>query len=221
MGSPDQNVGPKDQLSAFQDPRWKGVCHSPEELAEALRPVLLLIDLPGLDEVPWSTLHHAYGTAEDIPVHLLRLVSSKAEIRKSAMGYLDSSIYHQGSTFSSTAPAIRFLIQIACEDVPHRKEVLNFINFIADTCVKDEADAIQKVNSWIQNQVRFYRQINLAYSPPTPHEIEAMIRVETTIRNAFLEIESKLKSLMEDSDRGVRKLAARIAEKIGFESSGR
>lgn len=30
--------------------------------------------MQGLDDIPWSTLHYAYGTAEDVPELLRRLL---------------------------------------------------------------------------------------------------------------------------------------------------
>ena len=52
--------------------------------------------LEGLDEVPWDALHHAYGTAEDVPDILRRLVAPH-ESAEEAVGELFGNIWHQGS----------------------------------------------------------------------------------------------------------------------------
>ncbi|GCE12280.1 hypothetical protein [Tengunoibacter tsumagoiensis] len=65
-----------------------------------------------LRQVPWATLRHAYGSAEDTPQHLLDLLSDEDEIRNGALDRLWASICHQGSVYEASCAAVPFLIEI-------------------------------------------------------------------------------------------------------------
>jgi hypothetical protein len=66
--------------------------------------------LERLDDVPWSTLNHAYGSAADIPQLLRDLTQQDAELREAAWNSLYSNLWHQGSLYEATAFAVPFLI---------------------------------------------------------------------------------------------------------------
>lgn len=68
--------------------------------------------LPGLDEVPWGELHHAYGPACDTPNLLRALLSDRAELRRQADMELSASICHQLSLYPATARAVPFLARL-------------------------------------------------------------------------------------------------------------
>ncbi|MFI0354593.1 hypothetical protein [Actinomadura sp. 9N407] len=70
------------------------------------------IPLAGLDDVPWASLTHAYGTAEDVPEMLTRLAAG-GEGWSAAMAAYFSAVVHQGTHYESTPPSIGFLVQIA------------------------------------------------------------------------------------------------------------
>jgi hypothetical protein len=65
----------------------------------------------GLDfeAVDWGGLTHAYGSAQDVPARIKALVAPDADVRSAALGELCSSICHQGSVCTASAPAIPFL----------------------------------------------------------------------------------------------------------------
>jgi hypothetical protein len=69
--------------------------------------------LSGLDEIDWAALEHAYGPAEDIP-HILRaLATGSAEEAEEALYELWGNIWHQGSVYPATVPAVPYLARIA------------------------------------------------------------------------------------------------------------
>lgn len=70
------------------------------------------IDLPGLRDVPWSTLEHAYGPATGIPDMIVALASPDGGDRAWAQQGLAASINHQGSVYSASAPAVPFLLAL-------------------------------------------------------------------------------------------------------------
>ncbi len=105
----------KESLDAFQDPRWVGVEPDEYELRVRLQGPPVVFELPGLNEVDWSAVTHAYGEATDVPIDLRNLASVDASTRERAMGMLTGSIYHQGSIYSATATAVPFIVQLACD----------------------------------------------------------------------------------------------------------
>lgn len=60
--------------------------------------------------VNWASLSHAYGSAEDVPDVLRSLVSDDADVREEALSELYGNIWHQGTVYEATAPAVPFLI---------------------------------------------------------------------------------------------------------------
>jgi hypothetical protein len=69
-----------------------------------------MLDSP--DQIPWGTLHHAYGTAEDIPEKLLALTSDNPESREWARSMLEMGALHQGSIYTATPYVARVLIEL-------------------------------------------------------------------------------------------------------------
>ncbi|OPG02751.1 hypothetical protein B1R27_31250 [Streptomyces sp. GKU 895] len=60
----------------------------------------------------WGALQHAYGSAEDTPPYLCQLLNEDPEAQAEALGMLDMSVLHQGSLYTSTAPAALFVAAI-------------------------------------------------------------------------------------------------------------
>jgi hypothetical protein len=68
--------------------------------------------LEGLDAIDWSSLTHAYGSASDVPGLLRAWASDQPEAAREAQGALFGNIYHQGTVYEATAPAVPFLIDL-------------------------------------------------------------------------------------------------------------
>ncbi len=71
--------------------------------------------LEGLDTINWSELHHAYGSAADVPQLLRDLTSSDGGIFERAMWHLSSNIFDQGARYEASAYTIPFLIELVNE----------------------------------------------------------------------------------------------------------
>ncbi|TQM62888.1 hypothetical protein [Humibacillus xanthopallidus] len=70
------------------------------------------VRLPTVDAVDWAKLEHAYGSADDVPQMLAGLAANDDQWG----GHLDDlvgSVTHQGSSYSSTAPALRVVAGLA------------------------------------------------------------------------------------------------------------
>ncbi|MET9555972.1 HEAT repeat domain-containing protein [Streptomyces sp. NPDC006645] len=71
--------------------------------------------LDGIDDIDWSALTHAYGSAEDIPALLRAAGSADAGERATALEELVSSLCHQGSIYPATVAAVPFLARLALD----------------------------------------------------------------------------------------------------------
>lgn len=75
--------------------------------------------LDGLDGVDWTRLQHSYGHADDIPELLRALAGEDRAAAEQALTRLTGSIVHQGTTYSASAPAVPFLVQLLELDAVH------------------------------------------------------------------------------------------------------
>lgn len=66
-----------------------------------------------VDAQPWADLHHAYGSAADIPDCLRALAGESEEAASEAISELYGSILHQGSVYGATARAVPYLARLA------------------------------------------------------------------------------------------------------------
>jgi hypothetical protein len=85
-----------------------------------------------LDEINWKKLHHAYGTAEDVPDLLRALTSLDKKAREDALYELCGNIFHQGTRYSASAYAIPFLYGILDdENTQDKAELISYIVHLA------------------------------------------------------------------------------------------
>ncbi len=59
--------------------------------------------LEGLDEVPWSNLGHAHGTAENVPRLIRSLADCDPQRADEALAELFQNIWHQGTVYDGDA----------------------------------------------------------------------------------------------------------------------
>ncbi|MEU7875622.1 hypothetical protein [Dactylosporangium sp. NPDC049140] len=83
--------------------------------------------LTELDAVDWPDLSHAYGEADDVPDLLRRLATGDAE----ALHALYGNIWHQGTVYEATAPAVPFLIEVLDAPEADTAGVLHLLASIA------------------------------------------------------------------------------------------
>lgn len=87
----------------------------------------------GLESIPWAELHHAYGTAEDIPQILRDRASPNVETAQKAQDSLFANIWHQGTIYEATSHAIPFLIRLLqAQEVHLRHHLIWLLQGIAD-----------------------------------------------------------------------------------------
>jgi hypothetical protein len=88
--------------------------------------------LEELDRIDWSTVNHAYGPATDIPAMLRTLATGDKEQRKRALWELHGNIWHQGTIYEATAPAVPFLLELVKNRHAELVEILCLLALIAD-----------------------------------------------------------------------------------------
>ncbi|MFF3617138.1 HEAT repeat domain-containing protein [Streptomyces sp. NPDC002580] len=73
----------------------------------------LVHPLDGLDARAWSSLSHAYGSAEDVPDLLRALAGADSDEADEALSELYGNVLHQGTVYAASAEAVPFLAGIA------------------------------------------------------------------------------------------------------------
>lgn len=88
--------------------------------------------LAGLDEVDWSELNHAFGTATDVPGQLRALCGDDEQARQKAVSSLFDHLAHQGTRCQASPYAVPFLARIALAGpVPAREHALLLLTRLA------------------------------------------------------------------------------------------
>ena len=89
--------------------------------------------LEDLDRVPWKDLTHAYGSAADVPRLIRAVISADEAERRKAWRELYGNLWHQGTIYEATAPAVPFFIELAHNpSVPERDWILGYLINLAE-----------------------------------------------------------------------------------------
>jgi hypothetical protein len=85
-----------------------------------------------LDRVPWQELHHAYGTAQDVPAQLRALRSGDPLERDAAESQLYGNVYHQGTRWQVSCHVVPVLVGFADDPAtPDRAAVIDLLSAVA------------------------------------------------------------------------------------------
>ena len=99
--------------------------------------------LERLQTVDWNALTHAYGAAADVPDLLRALADPDRQIRKDAYWELYGNIFHQGTRYPATAPAVPFLLELlADQSTPDRHEILLLVTHLVTGQFSVAADPV-------------------------------------------------------------------------------
>lgn len=90
------------------------------------------LPLSRLGEVPWASLHHAYGSAADVPGLLRALASADTTQRSTAMGRLWGNVYHQETRWEVSQYCIPFLVGLLLDDAtPDKAWIAGYLRALA------------------------------------------------------------------------------------------
>jgi hypothetical protein len=96
-----------------------------------------------LDGVDWSSMGHAYGPADDVPVWLQEMGSPDLEVREKAFGNFYSAAHHQGDVYPCTAASLPFLFALADDPAtPDRASVVALLLSIGREASECDLDAV-------------------------------------------------------------------------------
>ena len=99
--------------------------------------------LDGLDDIQWSKLTHAYGTAEDIPEYLRKLSSDDPDVLKRTFTHLYNCLYHQSTIYEASVAAIPFLIDLLQEKIKSKASIIHLLSHLA------HGDYLRSFNFWM------------------------------------------------------------------------
>ncbi|WP_152626413.1 hypothetical protein [Streptacidiphilus carbonis] len=85
-----------------------------------------------LDDVPWQALTHAYGSAEDVPELIRSLYLGDEEAADEAIYDLHGNIWHQGTVYQASAPAVPFLAHAVDHVSAKRADLLMLLAVLGD-----------------------------------------------------------------------------------------
>lgn len=99
--------------------------------------------LERLQTVDWNALTHAYGAAADVPDLLRALADPDRQVRKDAYWELYGNIFHQGTRYPATAPAVPFLVELLADPAtPDRHELLLLVTHLVTGQFSVAADPV-------------------------------------------------------------------------------
>jgi hypothetical protein len=141
----------------------------------------------GFEQVPWSSLQHAYGPAGDVLIALPELASDDAEERENALGFFWHSVHHQGDIYDSTIAALPFLVRAAvAADFPDRAGILDLLASIAGYSLGGggATEPAAQEARWLP----FVRQAYDGVMAGTPGYLAALSDPDVQVRAAAVEI---------------------------------
>ncbi|WP_049650928.1 HEAT repeat domain-containing protein [Kitasatospora sp. MY 5-36] len=103
----------------------------------------MINNLEGLDRVDWSSMGHAYGPADEVPLWLEQMASPDPNVRERAFSRFYSSAHHQGDVYSCTAASLPFLFALANDpQVPDRAAVIRLMLSIGSAALDCDPDGV-------------------------------------------------------------------------------
>ncbi|WP_217133252.1 HEAT repeat domain-containing protein [Streptomyces sp. AC558_RSS880] len=91
----------------------------------------------GLHDIDWSSMDHAYGSAEEVPALLPAFRSPDAGERSEALSRFYSAVHHQGDVYPCTAASLPFLFELAGDaETPDRAAVVKLLVSIGSIAVE-------------------------------------------------------------------------------------
>jgi len=136
--------------------------------------------LDGLDNIPWETLNHAYGSAEDVPDLLRALTHDGDDIRDMTLYTLYSNLWYQGTVYQATAYAVPFLIELlSASSVTRKYDILIYLAHLASGNSYLDAHNEQFLSEQVQESDAYKDRLDqeLSYVKCTHHAVRDGIDV--------------------------------------------
>lgn len=96
-----------------------------------------------LEGVDWSSMGHAYGPADEVPLWLAQMASPDPDVRERAFSSFYSSAHHQGDVYSCTAASLPFLLALADDPrAPDRAAVIRLLLSIGSAALDRDPEGV-------------------------------------------------------------------------------
>jgi hypothetical protein len=154
----------------------------------------------GIDDVAWSSLHHAYGSAADVP-ELLRTLASPDDVLRREL-WEGFGLVHQGSVYEATAPAVPFLTRIATRasvSLAAREDVLDLLATLAmaKAAATEGSEPHQmRINPFTRKPMPFVRDATDWVTPTRGRLIDSVPSLLTLLTDPEPSIREKGKVLL-------------------------
>jgi hypothetical protein len=143
-----------------------------------------------LSAIDWSRLKHAYGSAAEVPAKIRQLISPDEDERSDAQNeFLYASLWHQGTVYEATGPAVPFLVELL-EDpsVPNREPIAIALGLMAQGTSYHEvhADYVGSKPKLIARERQWVRAARSAIRDGVPVYLALLPNVKPPLRAALL-----------------------------------
>jgi hypothetical protein len=181
----------------------------------------------GLDDVDWASLHHAYGTAEEVPGLLRAMTSSDAEVRERALSRFYGAVHHQGDVTSCTTATVPFLLELAsAPDLPDRAAIIRLLVSIGTRAVERYGDLLidyageESNHDLAADLIRERAEMFVAYTASDDHRLR---RAAIPALGQFIDDAPRAVDLLRDRFRSEERImeqlllvetAAQLAERL-------
>jgi hypothetical protein len=154
--------------------------------------------LERLNEIDWRQLRHAYGGAADVPGLIRGLASRWKWIRDRALDKLYGNIWHQGTVYEATAPAVPFLIELVeADSVAGKQHILRLLADLANghsykevhqhgffQQLRAEEMKTEKWQAELREELNWVKQAADAVKAGEPAYLRLLNHPDTTVRDA-------------------------------------
>ncbi|PSM44584.1 hypothetical protein C6Y14_00015 [Streptomyces dioscori] len=161
--------------------------------------------------VGWSSMSHAYGPADDVPVWLREMGSPDPEVREQAFANFYGAAHHQGDVYPCTAASLPFLFALADDPAtPDRAAVVALLLSIGREAAQCDLDAVHFTPDGTQS--RAHADIVAQMRERSDAFVRYAADAELLVRRAALEA---LGLFLDEADLALDILRGRLAAEDG------
>ncbi|KDN87039.1 HEAT repeat domain-containing protein [Kitasatospora cheerisanensis] len=153
-----------------------------------------------LDQVDWAALSHAYGPAEDVPDLIRALYLPDAAAVDEAVHDLFGTVYHQGTVYPASGPAVPYLAHAARHATARRADLLLLLALMAD----HEPDQVGPAR-WARSPVS---AVCTELTGALPELLPCLADPDPEVRQAVLRVVASVADLLPDLDGTASRVSA-------------
>ena len=108
-----------------------------------------------IDAIDWTSVHHAYGVASDIPPLLRALLSHQQVERQNAIETLDNLIHHQGTLYEAAVYVAPVLVEmLQALETPDKENIVGSLAQLvydkpSEDCSPEELKLVQSLRALV------------------------------------------------------------------------